>query len=48
MEAPLGNVVSGASILYTLGRHVASLFETGSTGSEQIVAMFRGDLNPTL
>lgn len=47
VESSTHNAVTGDALLWALKRHIASLFTTGQVGAEQLIKLFRGDLDPT-
>jgi hypothetical protein len=47
IESSTHNAVTGEALLWALKRHIAALFSTGSVDADQLVKLFRGDLDPT-
>jgi gamma-glutamyl phosphate reductase len=47
IESSTHNVITGDALLWALKRHIGMLLGTGSVSSEQIIKLFRGDLDPT-
>lgn len=47
IESSTHNVVTGEALLWALTRHIAQLFTTGAVSQDQLVRLFRGDLDPT-
>jgi hypothetical protein len=47
IESSTHNAVTGDALLWALKRHIAQLFATGAVTADQLVQLFRGDLDPT-